>query len=76
MTATRWVVRVVYPGGVGWLRHGDVVGSGPIVRFSSRRQAEAQAEMIRPGLDNGCVVSVVRVAAPKLDATGGKDGER
>ena len=61
----RWVVRVVYPNGVAWLRRGSVVGCGPIVRFPSKRLAEVNAEMIAPGLDEGCVVSVVRVAEPK-----------
>jgi hypothetical protein len=66
--STRWVVRVVYPGGVGWLRRGPVPGVGPIVRFTSRKLAQINAEMIAPGLDDGCTVSVVRVGASERAA--------
>jgi hypothetical protein len=58
---TRWVVRIVYPGGVAWLRHGPVAGAGPIARFTSKASAQAHADAIAPGLDEGCVVSVVPV---------------
>jgi hypothetical protein len=62
----RWVVRVVYPGGVGWLRHGPVVGTGPIVRFHSKRDAQIAAEMFAPGLDPGCTISVVSVGQGRV----------
>lgn len=61
----RYVIRVNYPNGVAWLRHGPVVGSGPIVRFTSRKKAQEHLDFIREGLDEGCTASVVLVAEPK-----------
>lgn len=62
----RWVIRVNYPdGGVAWLRHGAVVGAGPIVRFTNRKTAQVNLAFIREGLDEGCTASVVRVADSK-----------
>ncbi len=55
-----WVIRVVYPNGVGWLRHGPLVGSGPIVRFRDKKTADINLEFVRNGLDAGMVASVVR----------------
>lgn len=61
----RYVIRVNYPdGGVAWLRHGSVVGAGPIVRFPNRKTAEVNLGFIREGLEEGATVSVVRVADP------------
>jgi hypothetical protein len=59
----RYVVRVVSADHkrVGFLRHGPVVGAGPIVRFPSRRKALAAVEMLKPGLDEGDIVDVMRV---------------
>jgi hypothetical protein len=65
----RYVIRVVYPNGVAWLRHGPVIGTGPIVRFRSKREAEEQLEFVRQGLDADAVASVVEIA----DAERGND---
>lgn len=62
----RYVIRVLFPdGGVAWLRHGPVIGSGPIVRFPNKKTAEVNLDFIREGLDEGCVAQVVKVAAPQ-----------
>lgn len=59
----RYVIRVNYPnGGVAWLRHGSVVGAGAIVRFPNRQTAEVNLDLIREGLEEGCIASVVPVA--------------
>lgn len=59
----RYVIRVNYPSGaVAWLRHGPVVGSGPIVRFPNKKTAEVNLDFIREGLDDGATASVVRIA--------------
>jgi hypothetical protein len=66
----RWVIRVVYlDGGVAWLRHGAVIGAGPIVRFPNRKTADVNLDFIREGLDEGAVASVVRVAPGKQPPT-------
>jgi hypothetical protein len=53
----------VFPnGGVGWLRHGPVVGTGPIVRFPNKKTAEVNLDLIREGLDAGVVAHVVPIA--------------
>lgn len=58
-----YVIRVNYPdGAVAWLRHGAVVGAGPIVRFGSKCLADINLEFIREGLDAGVTATVVRVA--------------
>lgn len=61
----RYVIRVVYPNGVAWLRHGCVVGSGPIVRFRDKKTAEINLEFVQEGLDEGVTASVVRVTGKK-----------
>lgn len=59
----RWGIRVVFPGGgVGFLRHGPTVGSGPIVRFPNRKTAEVNLEFIREGLEPGCTASIFKIA--------------
>lgn len=59
----RYVIRVNFPNGdVAWLRHGPVVGTGPIVRFPNRKTADASLDLIRAGLDDGAIASVVRIA--------------
>lgn len=65
----RYVIRVNFPNGaVGWLRHGPVVGSGPIVRFPNRKTADANLDFITAGLDEGVTASVVKVADSKRKA--------
>jgi hypothetical protein len=58
----RWVIRVNYPNGVAWLRHGPIRGHGSIVRFPNKKTAEVNLDFIREGLEPGTVASVVRVA--------------
>jgi len=60
-----YVIRVVFPRGVGWLRHGDIAGSGPIVRFRDKQTAEINLDFVRQGLDADAVASVVRVGPKK-----------
>jgi len=61
-TRSKWAIRVSYPSGErAWLRHGATVGEGPIVRFRTKRLADANVELIRPGFDEGTTVAVVRV---------------
>lgn len=57
----RWVIRVTYPNGEdAYLRHGSRIGAGPIVQFRDRKTADANIDFIRPGLDDGATVTVVR----------------
>ncbi len=43
-----------------YLRRGSRIGAGPIVRFTTKKLAELNAEsMIAPGLDSGDIVTVV-----------------
>lgn len=64
LAQTRWAIRVTYPSGQeAFLRHGVTAREGAIVTFKTRRDAELNAEsMVKPGLDDGCVVAIVRVA--------------
>jgi hypothetical protein len=61
--SSRWAIRVTYPSGEdAYLRHGATVGEGPVVTFRTKRDAELNAEAyVQPGLDEGTVVSVVKV---------------
>lgn len=60
--STRWGIRVVFPdGGVGFLRHGPVVATGQIVRFRSRKEAEANLLFVRKGLDAGATASIFKI---------------
>jgi len=62
----RYAIRVVFPdGGVAFLRHGPVVGRGPIVRFPNKKTAEVNLEMVREGLDDGAIASIMRIAERK-----------
>ena len=58
----RYVVRVVFAdhGGVGFLRHGPISGTGPIVRYKTKAAAErALSALVTPGLGPGDVAQVV-----------------
>lgn len=58
----RYGIRVVFDtGAVGFLRHGPVEGSGPIVRFRSKREAEINLDFIREGLDTGAHASIFQI---------------
>lgn len=59
---TSWVIRVTLANGVDtFLRHGARIGHGAIVKFRSKKDAEINVDLISPGLDEGCVVTVVRL---------------
>ncbi len=58
----RWAVRVTYADGdEAFLRHGAMIGEGPLVPFRTREAAAKRAEELRPGLNEDDVVSVVRI---------------
>jgi hypothetical protein len=62
----RYGIRVVFDNGaVGFLRHGPVVGSGPIVRFNSKRDAEVDLAFIREGLEAGAHASIFKILPGK-----------
>ncbi len=64
----RYVIRVIFQNGdVAFLRHGPVIGSGPIVRFPNRRKAEEQLAVIREGLDEGVVAQIVPIGTRQAD---------
>jgi hypothetical protein len=55
-----WAIRVTYANGrTAFLRHGGVIGRGPIVTFHSKAKADADAAFLRHGLDAGDVVTVI-----------------
>lgn len=61
MSRDRWAIRVTYANGdEAWLRHGAAVGAGPIVKFTTRRTADLNVDLISPGLDDGAIITVVR----------------
>lgn len=61
MRALRWALRVTFADGSdAFLRHGGVIGRGPIVTFYSKAKADEQAAFIRQGLDTGDVVTVIQ----------------
>lgn len=67
----RYAIRVLFPdGGIAFVRHGPVIGHGPIVRFPNKRAAEADLALIQAGLDDGVVARVMRIAdsPKKVDA--------
>lgn len=55
-----WAIRVTYANGKdAFLRHGGVIGRGPIATFYSKAKAEEEAAFVREGLDAGDVVTVI-----------------
>jgi hypothetical protein len=55
-----WAIRVTFANGRdAYVRHGGVIGRGPIATFHAKAQAEAQAAFVREGLDARDVVMVV-----------------
>jgi hypothetical protein len=65
----RYSIQVVYPSGdVAYLRHGADVGAGAIVQFRDRKTADINVDFIRPGLDEGTVVTVVQFPTGRSDA--------
>ncbi len=58
--ASRWAIRVTFADGrTAFLRHGGVIGHGPIVSFPSKAKADAEAAFVREGLDAGDVITVL-----------------
>ncbi len=55
-----WAIRVTFANGKdAFLRHGWVIGRGPIATFHSKEKAEREAAFVREGLDAGDVVTVI-----------------
>ncbi len=55
-----WAIRVTFANGKdAFLRHGGVIGRGPIATFHSKAKAEEEASFVREGLDTGDVVMVI-----------------
>lgn len=55
-----WAIRVTFHNGRdAFVRHGGVIGRGPIATFHSKAKAEEQARFICEGLDTGDVVTVI-----------------
>lgn len=60
MRALSWAIRVTFASGrTAFLRHGGVIGRGPIATFHSKDRADAQAAFLREGLDARDVVTVI-----------------
>lgn len=60
MKKPSWAIRVTFASGrEAFLRHGGVIGRGPIARFHSKAKADDQAAFIREGMDAGDVVAVI-----------------
>lgn len=56
----RWMIEVIDKDGNRMhLRRGAKPGSGPIVKHTSRKHAEINIEMMRPGLDDIQSINVV-----------------
>lgn len=54
-----WAIRVTFANGKdALLRHGGVIGKGPIATFYSKAKADEQAAFIKEGLDAGDVITV------------------
>lgn len=66
-----WAIRVTFANGKdAFLRHGGVIGRGPIATFYSKAKAEEQAAFVREGLDAGDVATVIERSHGRR-----KDGE-
>lgn len=56
-----WAIRITFADGrEAFLRHGGVIGRGPIVTFYTKEKADEQAAFIREGLDAGDVATVIQ----------------
>lgn len=54
-----WAIRVTFRDGrTALMRHGGVIGRGPIASFPSKAKADEYAAFVREGLDTGDVVTV------------------
>jgi hypothetical protein len=60
MATISWAIRVTFANGqTAFLRHGGVIGKGAIVSFHSKAKADAEAENVRNGLNEGDVLTVI-----------------
>lgn len=60
MRALTWAIRVTFADGRdAFVRHGGVIGRGPIATFHSKAKAEEQAAFVRQGMETGDVVMVI-----------------
>jgi hypothetical protein len=60
---SRWSIRVTFAdGNEALLRHGPVVGEGDVVTFRTRKLAEINADLVRNGLEEGDVVTIIPAA--------------
>jgi hypothetical protein len=58
--AITWAVRVTFANGRdAFLRHGGVIGRGPIATYRTKAQAEDAAALLRVGLDAADTVIVI-----------------
>lgn len=63
-----WAIRVTYTNGRdAFVRHGGVIGRGPIATFHSKAKAEEQAAFVREGLDAGELVTVIERSHGRKD---------
>lgn len=55
-----WAIRVTFANGRdAFVRHGWVIGRGPIATYRTREQADKDADFVRQGLDAGDTVMVI-----------------
>lgn len=59
MRQIAWAIRLTINGRDCFLRHGGVIGRGPIVTFHSKAKAEEQAIFMREGLDANDAITVI-----------------
>lgn len=60
MRAITWAIRVTFATGrSAFLRHGGVIGQGPIVSFHSKAAADTKADFLRQGMDQSDVITVI-----------------
>ncbi len=63
-----WAIRVTFANGKdAFLRHGGVIGRGPIATFHVKEKAEEQASFVREGLDAGDVITVIERSHGRKD---------
>lgn len=62
-----WAIRVTFANGKdAFLRHGGVIGRGPIVTFHSKAKAEREAAFVRHGCSSEDVVTVIERSHGRL----------
>lgn len=59
MKAITWAIRVTFADGrTALLRHGGVIGRGPIATFRTKAKADAEAAFLSEGLDAHDTITV------------------